>query len=143
MNRLVLTSDKRLTSYHNKKTNMNNFSKKDGNKKSSIIFMIFVFMILSNVAVFGQTTINNNVVLNNTIENNTAENNIGKEESTTTSSNMNFVLWFMGSKQDPNVKISPAGENTRRQFISSGLAPNRLLIKAFLKKAVNFEIGVA
>ncbi len=105
--------------------------------------MMFVFVLLSNVSVFGQTSIENNVFLNNTIINDTAEISVGRQEATTTFSNMNFVLWFMGSKQDPNVKISPTGENTRRQFITSGLAPNRLLIKAFLKKAVNFEIGVA
>ncbi|WP_291098249.1 MULTISPECIES: hypothetical protein [unclassified Flavobacterium] len=122
---------------------MNNFSKIYGSKKNSIIFMMFVFVLLSNVSVFGQTSIENNVFLNNTIINDTAEISVGRQEATTTFSNMNFVLWFMGSKQDPNVKISPTGENTRRQFITSGLAPNRLLIKAFLKKAVNFEIGVA
>ncbi len=122
---------------------MNNFSKKDGNKKSNIIFMILVFVLISNVAVFGQTTINNNTVLNHIIEKNTADNNNDTVEATSTSSNMNFVLWFMGTKQDPNVKISPAGENTRRQFISSGLQPNRLLINAFLKKAVNFESATA
>lgn len=103
--------------------------------------MMFVCMLLSNGTAFAQSEINNNSVLNNTIEKNTAENNIGKEETTTTSTNMNFLPWFMGSKQDPNVKISP--ENTRRQFISSGLAPNRLLINAFLKKALNFEMATA
>lgn len=86
------------------------FSKKDGNKKSSLIFMILVLRSYLNV--FGQTTINNNEVLNNTIENNPAENNSDKVEATTTSSNMNFVFWFMGTKQGPNVKIST--ENTRR-----------------------------
>ena len=123
-----------------KKTNMNTFSKKYGNKKNSIIFMIFVFMLLSNVTAFAQTSITNNV-LNTTTENSTAENNVTKQETTSTDSSMNFVLWFMGSKQDPNVKSIQAGENTRRQFITSGLAPNRLLLKAFLKKAVNSEIA--
>jgi len=47
----------------------------------------------------------------------------------------------MGSKQDPNAKVSPTGENTKKQFMTSGTAPNRLLIKAFLKKAVNFEVA--
>ena len=119
---------------------MNHFSKKDDNKKSNIIFMILFFILISNATVFGQTTINNKAVLNNTIVNSTAESNSGKEEATT-SSNMNFLPWFMGTKQNPNVKISP--ENTRRQFISSGLAPNRLLINAFLKKALTFEIAAA
>ena len=56
---------------------------------------------------------------------------------------MNFVIWFMGSKQNPSTTIISAGENTRKQFMTSGLAPNRLLIKAFLKKAVNFEVASA
>ena len=122
---------------------MNTFSKKDGNKRNKIIFMIFVFMLLSNVTAFAQTSIDNNSVLNTSIENTTAENNVAKQETTSTASSMNFVLWFMGSKQDPNVKSIQAGENTRRQFITSGLAPNRLLLKAFLKKAVNSEIASA
>jgi hypothetical protein len=56
---------------------------------------------------------------------------------------MNFVLWFMGSKQDPNTTISTEGTNTKRKVMTSGMAPNRLLIKAFLKKATNFESTVA
>jgi hypothetical protein len=37
-----------------------------------------------------------------------------KEESTS-SSNMDFVLWFMGSKQDPNSTISTEGVNTKKK----------------------------
>ena len=122
---------------------MNTFSKKDGNKRNNIIFMIFVFILLANVSAFAQTSIDDNTVLSTSIENTTAENNVAKQETTSTASSMNFVLWFMGSKQDPNVKSIQAGENTRRQFITSGLAPNRLLLKAFLKKAVNSEIAAA
>ncbi len=124
---------------------MNNFSTKNGNKKNTIIFMIFVCVLLSNVAVFGQTAVENNTVQSTTIENkeivnnNTIEISAMRQEATSNASNMNFVLWFMGSKQDPNAKALPAGVNTKKQFMTSGTAPNRLLIKAFLKKAVNFE----
>jgi len=122
---------------------MNNFSTKNGNKKNTIIFMMFVCMLLSNVAVFGQTAVENNVgtatIENNEIVNSTVEMSSMKQEATSNASNMNFVLWFMGSKQDPNAKALPAGVNTKKQFMTSGTAPNRLLIKAFLKKAVNFE----
>ena len=48
----------------------------------------------------------------------------------------------MGTKQDPNAKMLPAGTNTTKEFITSGTAPNRLLIKAFLKKAVNYESAI-
>ena len=49
----------------------------------------------------------------------------------------------MGSKQDPNTTISTEGINTKKQIMTSGMAPNRLLIKAFLKKAVNLESSIA
>jgi len=134
---LVLTSDKRCIIYHSEnKTNMNHFSKQDDNKKRVNILIMLVFLLLSNVAIFGQT-----VAEKNTNSNNTIESNLVEKEATTNTSNMNFVIWFMGSKQNPITTIIPAGENTRKQFMTSGLAPNRLLIKAFLKKAVNFEVA--
>ncbi len=121
---------------------MNTISNKAENKRNNIIFMIFVFLMLANVSAFAQTSLDNNSVLTTSIDT-TVESNVTKEEASTPASSMNFVLWFMGSKQDPNVKSIQAGENTRRQFITSGLAPNRLLLKAFLKKAVNYEIAAA
>lgn len=123
---------------------MNNFSTKNGNKKNTVIFMMFVCVLLSNVAVFGQTAVENNnvqsaVIENNEIVNTTTEISSIKQEATSNASNMNFVLWFMGSKQSPNATTVPAGTTAKKQFMTSGTAPNRLLIKAFLKKAVNFE----
>ncbi len=73
---------------------------------------------------------------------NTIETIAEKQEEACTNFNMNFVLWFMGTKQDPNAKMLPAGTNTTKEFITSGTAPNRLLIKAFLKKAVNYESAI-
>ncbi|MES2240549.1 MAG: hypothetical protein V4497_09870 [Bacteroidota bacterium] len=62
-----------------------------------------------------------------------------KLESSRATSNMEFALWFMGSKQDPNATMSTEGTNTKKLIMTSGMAPNRLLIKAFLKKVVNYE----
>jgi hypothetical protein len=117
---------------------MNHFSKQNGNRKRVNILMLLAFLVLSNVATFGQT-----VAEKNTNSNNTIESNLVEKEAASNNSNMNFVMWFMGSKQNPGTTIMPAGENTRKQFMTSGLAPNRLLIKAFLKKAVNFEVATA
>jgi hypothetical protein len=105
--------------------------------------MLLVFVFLSNVAVFGQTSFENNGNLNSTILDKNIEIKIVAQEVTTNTPNMNFVIWFMGSKQNPNAAVLPVGENTKKQFISSGLAPNRLLIKAFLKKAVNLESSLS
>ena len=121
---------------------MNQFSKQYGNKNSNILLMIVAFILLSVGTAFGQTTVENNSDLNVTITANTGETIVVKQEEASTNSNMNFVLWFMGRKQDPNAKILPAGSNTKKEFMTSGTAPNRLLIKAFLKKAVNFESAI-
>jgi hypothetical protein len=135
---LVLTSDKRDTIYLFKNNkNMIHFSNKDNNKKTANILVMLVFLFLSNVSVFAQ-----DVADSSSNSNTTTENNIVEKEATNTS-NMNFVIWFMGSKQTPNNTTIKAGENTRKQFMTSGMAPNRLLIKAFLKKAVNFEVATA
>lgn len=124
---------------------MNHFSKQEGNKKITILFMVLAFVLLSNVNAFAQKiAVENNIDLNNTlVSSTTSEISVAKQEAVSNASNMNFVLWFMGSKQDPNAKVLPAGENTKKQFMTSGMAPNRLLIKAFLKKAVNFESATA
>lgn len=127
---------------------MNHFSKRDGSKKFSIIFMMFVCVLLSNVSVFGQTAVENNAAQTATIQENevvntTVEMSTMKQEATSTATNMNFVLWFMGSKQSPNANALPAGTSAKKQFMTSGSAPNRLLIRAFLKKAVNFESAVS
>jgi len=124
------------------------FSKQYGNKKSTNLVIVLAFVLLSIGTAFGQTAVENNMVQTTNIENNTIVNTSTemstiRQEATSTDANMNFVLWFMGSKQDPNAKALPAGVNTKKQFMTSGTAPNRLLIKAFLKKAVNFEHATA
>jgi hypothetical protein len=126
---------------------MNHFSTQDDNKSSRNLIMVIAFILLSIGTSFGQTTPENNLVQTNIIESNTIVNtsieiSAAKEETTSTASNMNFVLWFMGSKQTPNATTLPIGTTAKKQFMTSGTAPNRLLIKAFLKKAINFECAV-
>ncbi|HEY4617416.1 MAG TPA: hypothetical protein VIH09_04400 [Flavobacterium sp.] len=116
---------------------MNDFSNKDNALKNMTVLLMFVFIFLSNVSVFGQETKKESVISN------TKEIVSDAKEESTSTSNMDFVLWFMGSKQDPNSTISTEGINTKKKIMTSGLAPNRLLIKAFLKKAVNFESSLA
>jgi len=110
--------------------------------------MMFVCVLLSNVSVFGQTTVESTTTQSSTIQDNEVVNtnveiSTMKQEATSNTSNMNFVLWFMGSKQTPNGNAVPAGTTAKKQFLTSGSAPNRLLIRAFLKKAVNFESAVS
>ena len=121
---------------------MNHFSTQDNNKANRNLIMVIAFVLLSIGTSFGQTTVENNSISNTSLTTNTNETIVVKQEEASTNSNMNFVLWFMGTKQDPNAKILPAGTTTKKEFITSGTAPNRLLIKAFLKKAVNYESAI-
>ena len=109
----------------------------EANKKVAVNGLtLFVFILLFNTSSFAQTT--KNLVDVNAIDV-TATTKQDNFITVSTSNSINFVLWFMGSKQDPNSTISTEGTNTKKQVITSGTAPNRLLIKAFLKKAVNLE----
>ena len=49
---------------------MNHFSKQDGNKKSTILFMVMAFILLSIGTAFGQTAAENNLVQTNIVDNN-------------------------------------------------------------------------
>ncbi len=49
---------------------------------------------------------------------------------------MNFVSWFMGTKQTPsNNQSNDFLTSTKKQMINSVIALNCLLIKTFLKKS--------
>ncbi|WPR72873.1 hypothetical protein SLW70_07035 [Flavobacterium sp. NG2] len=112
-------------------------SAKQNNFRKSVNNIIMIVVMMFSVVAFSQSP-DNNSLADALVEpvSNTAE------VSTSRNSNVEFVLWFMGTKQNPNSTISTEGNSTRNQIITSGLAPNRLLIKAFLKKAVNFETSL-
>ncbi|WP_418262249.1 hypothetical protein [Flavobacterium faecale] len=113
-----------------------NYSAKKTNLKKALFNTLFVFVLLFSVSAFSQSSID----LLTEVEPVSTTN---QGTTSRVSSNVEFVLWFMGTKQNPNTTISTEGNSTRNEIITSGLAPNRLLIKAFLKKAVNFEVSVA
>ena len=64
--------------------------------------------------------------------------------TTTVESNtsMNMVSWFMGTKQTTNENITKE-TSSKKQMMTSGIAPNRLLIKTFLKKASQYASNIA
>lgn len=117
---------------------MSKYCKQDKDNKVITIFIMVVFTLFFNVSVFCQT-IDKNDVVNTTIKNSS----LAKQDNSPDSSNINFVLWFMGSKQDPNRTISTDSANAKKEIMTSGMAPNRLLIKTFLKKTINLESTIA
>ena len=110
---------------------MNN--SKTNNTNSKLIPSIFVFVLF---LMFSFSGFSQNQSVGFTEKE--ASTNV-KVESSRATSNMEFALWFMGTKQDPNSTLSAEGTSAKKLIITSGIAPNRLLIKAFLKKVVNYE----
>lgn len=114
---------------------MNNSAEHIDNRESINILLLFVYLLLINFSAFSQSVYDDSIAV---INPNNVKNSVEKENSRM-SSNMELIIWFMGSKQDPNSTISKEGRNAKKEIISSGLAPNRLLIKAFLRKAASYE----
>src|SRR4051812_37161303 len=101
------------------------------------LVVLFAFLLLSSVGVFGQTV--KTTVIENAVA--TDDTVAASQNATTTNATMNFVSWFMGTKQTPNQNSGV--EVNKKEMINAGIAPNRLLIKAFLKKASNYTSTVA
>ncbi len=94
--------------------------------------VLFVVLLFSSIAFAQRASIMPTVV----VEAN------GTSTATETNANMNMVSWFMGSKQTTRETLSNES-NAKKQMMTSGIAPNRLLIKTLLKKASNYANNVA
>jgi hypothetical protein len=97
---------------------------------NNIKMMIVVVMMLLSTAGFAQ----------NTIEVPTAV--AASTTAVESNSSMNMVSWFMGTKQTTNENITKES-NSKKQMMTNGIAPNRLLIKTFLKKASQYASNIA
>jgi hypothetical protein len=113
---------------------MNNLKTYKTNSKLTQIIAVFVLFFMFSFSGFSQSQSASNIDFNGKVESTNV-----KLETSRATSNMEFALWFMGTKQDPNSTLSVEGTNAKKLIITSGIAPNRLLIKAFLKKVVNYE----
>lgn len=117
---------------------MNNFVTYNTDRKTTKTLFLFMMFVLFSFSGFAQSPSTSNVEFNGKVESTDV-----KVETSRATSNMEFALWFMGTKQDPNATLSTEGTNTKKLIITSGMAPNRLLIKAFLKKVVNHESSLS
>jgi hypothetical protein len=109
------------------------------------LVVLFVLVLLSSVGMVGQnvqpaaSTVTFEVSFAST-----DETVASTQATTTTNTTMNFVSWFMGTKQTPSTNsTTDFSTSTKKQMIQSGIAPNRLLIKTFLKKATNYNSTIA
>ena len=103
--------------------------------KNRIVFFILLF-ILSSMRMFGQTVSPPTVIENKeeiTINCNQVETSIVSLES-----QIDFVGWFMGSRQshgDDSQSVSTSNSApTKKQILTSGITPNRVLYRTFMKR---------
>lgn len=97
---------------------------------NNIKMMIVLVMVLLSSVGFAQNTIEVPATV--------------AASTTTVESNasINMVSWFMGTKQTTNENITKE-TSSKKQMMTSGVAPNRLLIKTFLKKASQYASNIA
>ncbi len=98
------------------------------------LVVLSVILLSSSSSIFGQNVdTNSNVVIS-------SENvNASTSVNATANNNMNLYSWFMGTKQTPNSNLENDNSGSvKKQMINSGIEPNRILLKSFLKKATNY-----
>ena len=124
----------RLSCNQKQKTLIMKATQTTSNKTAKLIVLV-VFMF-SGVAMFGQAQTNSAAPA--------SENTVAVSASVSAeSATLNMVSWFMGTKQTINSNEADVTSSSKKQLINSGIAPNRLLVKAFLKKASNYASTVA
>ena len=112
----------------------------ENNNNRSFLFVIVLFTFFSTGTIFGQIE-----KVENSIQEVTYLNDIVNEQpakvsnSVIINSNVNFILWFMGTKEDMGKSFSSEVMYTKKSFITSGREPNRLMVKTLLKKALNIK----
>ena len=115
---------------------MNKAPKSNLKKNTSFLFIVVLLAFFSSITAFSQSEnvgISSEETLMN--PNNIVIENPAKVSGSVINSNVNFILWFMGTKVGPNK--TNQGIYTKNQVISTGTAPNHLLMKTLLKKTVN------
>ena len=109
--------------------------------KNLIAFIAVV--LFSTLGMYGQNVKNEIVAPANGTEVSIAAANLNTE------SQMELVSWFMGSKASQmsssnNVSNATSTNNSgKKQLINCGATPNRILSRAFLKKAINHDSTIA
>jgi len=105
--------------------------------KFRIIFIILLF-VLTSLKMFGQTTtpISNKNEIEVAIVFNQVQTSIVSLDSP-----VDFVSWFMGSRQSQMNENESANKynstSTKKQILNAGVTPNKLLYRTFMKKVIS------
>jgi|SRR6478672_5497946 len=111
--------------------------------KNRILFIVLLF-VLSSMRMFGQTA-----VTPVTIETKKEVAITFTQETTqlaSLESQIDFVGWFMGSKQSHNDESQSATTSTtastKKQILTSGITPNKVLYRTFMKRVSSKDSAI-
>ena len=111
--------------------------------KVRILFFIILF-VLSSLRMFGQTTGTSIAIQNNKEVNCISQEN--KTSIVSIDSQIDFVSWFMGSKQSQMNETESANKSnsttTKKQILNSGSTPNKVLYRTFMKRVISQDNGI-
>lgn len=143
---LLLT--KKLQKNNTMKT-FNSTNTNDASRNKTRWIVLLVLLVLSSMGVFGQNTTdqNNQLVLDK--ESIVEENKMidSKNDIVSLESQIDFMGWFMGSKHNQNttleLDVNKSSISTKKSIISSGVTPNKVLYRTFVKKVMNKDNAIA
>ena len=110
--------------------------------KFRIIFIILLF-VLTSLKMFGQTTtpISNKNEVEVAIVFNQVQTSIVSLDSP-----VDFVSWFMGSRQSQMNENESANKynstSTKKQILNAGVNPNKVLYRTFMKKVISQDSAI-
>jgi hypothetical protein len=124
--------------------NTNNQSKRNRTR----ILVLFVLLVLSSMGVFGQnnTPVEKFGCMDFEVVNTSISINQGVASI---ESQIDFMGWFMGSKYNQNnsnlnsTESNKSTISTKKQILSSGIEPNKVLYRTFVKKVMNKDNAIA
>lgn len=123
---------------------MNTNTQNTSNTSNKALIVLFVMFLLSSVGMFGQnTTTAVAAPATTTVEVlNVSVNQIAL------GSDVEFMSWFMSSKQTQSVNGGSEGTSStnmsrKKQIISSGVVPNKVLYRTLVKKVISQESAIA
>lgn len=111
--------------------------------KFRILFFIVLF-ILSSLRMFGQT---NGTSI--TVQNKEEVISVFQQDQTSIvsiDSQIDFVSWFMGSRQSQMNENESANKSnsttTKKQILNSGITPNKVLYRTFMKRVISQDNAI-
>lgn len=111
--------------------------------KFRILLFILLF-ILASMRMFGQTTATPINIQNN--EKVSVTFNQVQTSIVSIDSQIDFVSWFMGSRQsqmNQNESANTSNSNsTRKQILNSGSTPNKVLYRTFFKRVISQDNAI-